>query len=325
MSIHGIDASEFQGTVNWEQVRAAGIQFAMLRAGLGIGTVDGQFRRNAQECNRLGIPFGVYWFSYAYTEELARQEAEACIRTIQDYEVQYPVCFDFEEASVSYAASLGVNVTPAMASAFVEAFCDRVEELGYFAMYYSNLDYLNRIFAERLRQKYALWLAQYASAPSLSDIAMWQYRNNGRVAGISGNVDMDIAYYDLAEVISRAGLNRLQRQVTTPPSSRPEPVDVISYTVREGDTLSGIAARYGTTWQRIASYNGITDPDLIYVGQVLRIPLGTRAGAERYYTVRSGDTLSGIALRYGTTVRRLQQVNGIADANLIYVGQILQV
>lgn len=70
MSIHGIDVSGFQGSIDWEAVRASQIQFAMIRAGYGEGTVDQEFRRNASQCNQVGLPFGVYWFSYAYTPEM---------------------------------------------------------------------------------------------------------------------------------------------------------------------------------------------------------------------------------------------------------------
>lgn len=325
MSIHGIDVSEFQDSIDWGAVKAGGIQFAMIRAGYGEGNADQQFARNASECNRVGLPFGVYWFSYAYTPEMARQEAEYCISAITEYEVQYPVCFDFEYASVEFAENRGVNVTRELATSLVEAFCQRVEELGYFAMYYSNLDFLDRLFDASLRNKYALWLAQYASAPSISGMALWQYSSSGQVSGISGNVDQDIAYYDLANVISRAGLNRLRGEVSTPDSATPEPNDVIAYIVKPGDTLSEIALRFGTTYQEIAAYNNISNPNLIYAGQRLLIPLGYNPQEERYYTIQPGDTLSGIALKFGTTVAQLQRLNGIRNPNLIYAGTTIRV
>lgn len=325
MSIHGLDVSEFQGNIDWNSVKNAGIQFAIIRAGYGAGNIDPQFRRNAEGCMDAGIPFGVYWFSYAYTEEMARQEADYCIEAIEEYDVAYPVCFDFEYDSVRYAQSVGVTVDSALATALVTAFCSRVEELGYFAMYYSNLDYINRMFAPGLRAKYALWYAQYASSPSISGMAIWQYTSTGRVAGIAGDVDLDIAYYDLAEVISKAGLNKLRKPAVTPPSSTPEPNDVITYTVRPGDTLSGIAARYGTSYQSIASYNGIRNPNLIYPGEQIRIPLGMNESSAEYYTIRPGDTLSGIAERFGTTVERLVQLNGISNPNVIYAGTTIRI
>ena len=326
MSIRGIDVSEFQGNIDWNLVKNEGVQFVMLRAGYGQGNVDTEFRRNASECNRLGIPFGVYWFSYAYNEEMARTEAEYCIGTIAEYQVQYPVCYDFEEASVEYAGNNGVTVTQEMASAFVDTFCRRVEELGYFAMYYSNLDYLDSMFDASLRQKYALWYAQYATSPSISGLAIWQDSDSGVVNGISGNVDTDIAYYDLAETISKAGLNHLEGGGTPPaPEPAPQPEAAITYTIRPGDTLSEIAQRYGTTYQQLAQYNGISNPNLIYAGEQIQIPGSSGGTSAQYYTIRYGDTLSQIALRFGTTVTRLQQLNGISDPNQIYAGTRIRI
>lgn len=325
MSIHGIDVSGYQGNIDWRKVKASGIQFAMLRAGYGVNTVDSEFERNAHGCMEEGIPFGVYWFSYAYTPEMARREAEKCISVIREYKVQYPVCYDFEYDSVRYAQQNGVRVTRTLATRLVEAFCGQVEELGYFAMYYSNLDYLERMFAPELRRKYALWYARYASAPGATGIGMWQYRDDGRVDGIRGNVDMDIAYKDFARVISKEGLNHLKRPESTPDSATPEPNDVIRYVVKKGDTLSAIAKQHGITLQRLISYNHITDPDRIYPGDVIDIPHGENVSAMRFYTVKPGDTLSGIAKKHQTTVKKLQQLNKIKDPDRIYPGQIIQI
>ncbi len=324
MSIQGIDVSEFQGRINWDAVKAADVQFAMIRAGYGAGSVDVQFRRNAQECGRVGIPAGIYWFSYAYTPQMARKEAEYCIETIEEFEIAYPVCMDFEADSVRYANSKGVTVTRELATELVRAFCQRVEELGYFAMYYSNLDYLNTLLDTSLRDKYALWYAQYNTSPSVDGMAMWQYKDNGTVSGIDGPVDMDVAYYDLAGVISKAGLNRLKGK-EQPPAGDPAPGGVIEYTVKRGDTLSGIAAANGTTYQALAAFNGLKNPNLIYQGQIIRIPLGTGAAKPENYTIKYGDTLSGIAKKFGTTVAQLQKWNGIADPNRIYAGTVIRV
>ena len=99
MSIKGLDVSEFQGIVDWERVKASGYQFAMLRAGYGFNTVDKQFHRNASECNRIGLPIGVYWFCYAVSPQTAVQEADGCMSTISGYRLDYPVCYDIEQSS----------------------------------------------------------------------------------------------------------------------------------------------------------------------------------------------------------------------------------
>lgn len=210
MNIFGIDVSRFQGSIDWAEVKKEGVQFAMLRAGFGRGNIDVQFRKNAEGCTKQNIPFGVYWFSYALTPEMAREEARLCLETVEDFQVEYPVCIDFEQDSVRYAASQGVNVTKKLATEIVDAFCRETEKKGYFAMYYSNLDFLERYFDDSLREKYALWLARYASSPGTSGMAIWQYSESGSITGIAGEVDLNTAYYDLGEVIRRKGLNRLK-------------------------------------------------------------------------------------------------------------------
>ena len=111
MSIKGLDVSKFQGEVDWTRVKAAGYKFAMLRAGYGFNTVDEQFRRNASECNRIGLPIGVYWFCYATSPSEAAEEADSCVKAISSFRLEYPVCYDIEEASADYIAILMLSET----------------------------------------------------------------------------------------------------------------------------------------------------------------------------------------------------------------------
>ncbi len=321
MSIHGLDVSEFQGTVDWERVKSAGYQFAMLRAGYGYSTLDKQFRRNASECNRIGLPIGVYWFCYALTPEIAMQEAEGCLNAVADYRLDYPVCYDIEQATIDYAAGNGVTVTPSLATQMVTSFCNRVETKGYYAMFYSNRNFMRNYFPQNLSDRYSFWYAYYNNQFDQTNCGMWQYTDAGSVPGIEGNVDLDISFVDYPSVIRDAGRNHLSGD--SPVSPSPD-TGYITYVIQPGDTLSGIAERYGTTVQVLAVMNGISDPDRIYTGVTLRVP-ENHTNTIRYYTVQPGDTLSGIALRYGTTVDVLAALNGITDPNLIYAGQRIRI
>lgn len=196
--IRGIDVSEHNGVIDWEKVKASGIGFAMLRGGYGQ-TLDKQFKRNASECNRLGIPCGVYWFSYALNAVGAIREAIRCLEAIQPYRIDYPIAFDLEYDSVNYAQKQGVFIGMELASGMARAFCQTLQDAGYIAMNYANPDYLNRYFDEQVKTEFPVWLAQWPNGmPNLDKpprtCAIWQYSEKGSVSGISGPVDLDVCY-----------------------------------------------------------------------------------------------------------------------------------
>ena len=323
MSIKGLDVSEFQGEVDWERVKAAGYKFAMLRAGYGYNTIDKQFRRNASECNRIGLPVGVYWFCYAFSPEKAVQEADGCIDIISEYRLDYPVCYDIEQASADYIEKQGVSFTPALAKNVVKSFCDRIEAKGYYAMFYTNRNFLDTYLGTELSKRYAYWYARYADRFDGTDCGIWQYTSTGSVPGITGNVDLDLGYTNYPSVIKKAGLNHLS---ASSPSPSPVP-EYITYVIQPGDTLSGIARRYGTTVTALTQLNKLSDPDKIYAGNTLKVPEnGTGVDSStQYYTIQPGDTLSEIARRFGTTDSALTRLNGISDPDKIYAGNRIRI
>lgn len=308
MALNGIDVSQYQGDVDWNQVKGAGISFAMLRGGYGKNNVDPYFHQNASACQRLGIPFGIYWFSYAYNAQMAAQEAEYCAALAKQYKVTWPLAYDLEYDTVRYAAQQGITIGKTLATTMVTAFCEKVKSSGYIPMYYSNLDYYLTMF-DAGQLPYDLWFAQYASVVSVSDMAMWQYTSTGSVPGISGNCDRNYSYKDYGKG-------------TVSPEPIPSAPDI--YTVQSGDTLSGIALRFGTTVSSLAKINGISDPDMIYPGQVLRLS-GSSVSGQTVYTVKAGDTLSKIAADFGTSYQTLAQLNGILNPDIIYPGQKLNI
>lgn len=204
-----IDISTFQGEPDFEKVKDE-VDGVIIRAGYGQNNIDAQFKRNISECNRLGIPCGVYWFSYAYTEEMARKEAEYCLAAIRPYKVELPVCYDFEYDSVDKAAKKGVGIGKTLATALVHAFCGTIEKAGYYAMNYTNGDYLNRYFDETTL-RYDLWYAAWPKNPDPADpprkCGIWQFTSKGRINGIKGNVDTNYVYKDYPAIIKAAGLN----------------------------------------------------------------------------------------------------------------------
>lgn len=214
----GIDVSEWQKDIDWDKLAASGeVDFVMIRAGLGQGQADDYWLANVEACTRLGIPFGVYWFSYARSVERARKEAEYCIEAIKPYRLSYPVAFDFEYDSVNYLAKQDITVTKQFASAVARAFLETIEAAGYYPMLYTNADYLSRYFDADLAAKYDIWLAQWPyGTPDLNNPpaavrgGIWQYANDGVVTGITKNVvDLDASYTDYPSIISEMEVNKV--------------------------------------------------------------------------------------------------------------------
>jgi len=210
-----IDVSEHQGLIDWATVRPH-IDGAILRAGYGSkGTLDKQFKRNAEECNRLGIPCGAYWFSYAKSVAEARLEANHLLTAVTPYRMELPLAYDFEYDSVKNAEKQGVTVTKALASDFVRTFCGAIEAGGYWVLNYANPDYLTRYYDTEIPRRFGVWLASWPTAKVFDkskpprSCSIWQWGALS-VPGIKGNVDTNEAYLDFPAEIRRAGLNHLK-------------------------------------------------------------------------------------------------------------------
>lgn len=314
-----IDVSYAQGVINWEQVKSAGISGAIIQCGYGDNITaqdDKYWKRNADECTRLGIPFGAYLYSYASSMAQAESEAWHVLRLIKGYKLSYPVYLDLEEQGKQ-----------AGAVERAERFGDMIEAAGYWCGVYANLNWWNN-YLNGL-ERFTKWIAQYNSRCDYTGANkdIWQYSSKGRIAGISGDTDMNECYRDFPGEIN-GSTNSIKSEAIKElePESNPQneskPKDVI-HVVQSGETLSQIASRYGTTYQQLAKMNNILNPNLIYPGQSLRI--NSTVSVTKSYTVRSGDTLSGIASKYGTSYQRLAQINGISNPDLIYPGQVLKI
>ena len=263
----GIDVSEHNGNINFAAVKAAGIEFAMIKAGYGWTTEDKKFEQNVNGFLSAGIKIGAYWFIYATNVNEAIQNADKCIEVLSKFKGKFtfPIGCDYEYDSDSYSERQGVKQNKASRTAIIEAFCDRLEEAGYYVSLYLNKDYIvNKVNYSELTQ-FDLWLAHWDVAKPYRDCGMWQ---NSSKLNINGAVfDSDIAYKDYAQIIIGAGLNH----TTKAAAPAPKPVKFQTYYVRKGDTLTAIARRFGTTVQQIVADNNIKNPNLIYVAQALRI------------------------------------------------------
>ncbi len=198
----GIDVSVFQGDIDWSKVKADGIDFVMIRAGFrgygesGTLNEDEKFRENCKNALAAGINVGVYFFSQAITEAEAAQEARFVLDIISDYNITYPVAYDWETIEYDDSARTK-NMTTQQITACANAFCEVIENAGYETVIYFNreLGYFNYDLSKI--NNYHFWLAEYFSTPSFYyDYKIWQYTDKGRVDGIAGDVDINISLVD---------------------------------------------------------------------------------------------------------------------------------
>lgn len=189
----GIDVSSWQGEIDFEKIKKAGVQFMMIRIGGTRGTngeyfLDKQFQRNIEKANQYGIDVGIYFYSYSDSIEGAKKDAEWVLNQIKDYEITLPIAFDWEE----WAYFNDYNMSFFGLTSMAEAFLDTVSDKGYQGMLYSSKSYLEKVWLET---KYDIWLAHYTNETNYTgNYRMWQLCDNGRIDGINGNVDINILY-----------------------------------------------------------------------------------------------------------------------------------
>lgn len=198
VSHKGIDVSKHQGEIRWDKVKEDGIEFAIVRVGVrgyGTGKVveDTQYEANLKGAITNGIKVGVYFFSQAITREEAIEEAEFLIEKIAPYKVDGPVVFDVEKVQAESARMNELSVEERTEIAL--AFLQRVEEAGYKPMLYFNTETGIALLDQSKLEKYDKWFAFYGQDIYYPyEFAIWQYSDKGKVSGIEGAVDLNIAF-----------------------------------------------------------------------------------------------------------------------------------
>ena len=339
-----IDVSEHQGTINWDAVKG-NIDGAILHCGYGDDIAsqdDKQWARNLAECERLGIPRGVYLYSYANSEAQARSELQHMLRCIRGHKFQLPIYIDLEQAG-----------TEGMAPTTARIVCDGLKAAGYTPGVYANTNWWNNYLTGVTA--YTRWVAQYNSVCTYQgNYDIWQYSSDGAVPGVPGRVDMNWCYKEFAQIggggstgngsstggktidqlaneviagkwgsgddrknrLTSAGYdyNAVQNRVNQILTPTKKSIDEIANEVIAGKWGNG---QNRTNKLRAAGY----DPNIIQ--NLVNQKLGSSSA--QYYTVQSGDTLSGIAAKYGTSYQNIAAMNGISNPNKIYVGQKIRI
>ena len=297
--MYGIDISKHNGDINLEPYRG---QFVIIRAGYGNFTKDEKFARNVIECKRLGIPFGVYLYSYALNAEEAKAEAHALLKVLEPIknEIKVGVWFDMEDAD-GYKKKHGFKFTHENISAICYAFAKTIEDAGYYSGIYTSSSWLQYIKPEC--DRFDKWVASWGTNDGTLQNDTSKFGTIHQYT--SKPIDKNIMYAD----ISRYDMNKKNTSTKNPLDAftNGELADkVIAGEFGAGDERkNALGARYEAVQAIVNKKLGIKNPV--------------------YYTVKSGDTLSKIASRFGTTYQKIAQMNGIGNPNRIHVGQRLRV
>lgn len=263
----GIDISHWQGNIDFNKVKQSGIDFAIIKAGgsdAGFYT-DSSFEANYQKAFAAGLHIGFYYFVGAkcLSTDDGIADAKRFLNIIKGKKADMPVYIDVE----AQASGQRDRVTDA-----IIGFCNEMEKNGYYVgIYASDISgFKDRINLSRVQGRYTLWVARYGSKPTyVTNYDVWQYSSTGRVCGINGNVDMNECFTDFPSIIKSKGFNGYGN--SQPQEPQPTIPKETIYIVKSGDTLSAIAQKYNTTYQELAKKNNITNPNLIYPGQKIKI------------------------------------------------------
>lgn len=302
----GVDVSKNNGTVNWQSIKNAGYEFAVIRLGWGNDETkqdDNQFITNVKECERLGIPYGVYIYSYALNLNEAKSEVNHALRQLKHVgaNFKYGVWFDMEDAD-NYKKK---NSMPSnqMLVDICYTFCDEIEKSGYYTGIYASLSWLNNQLNNSKLDRFDKWVAHwYVEKTSYNKVySIHQYTDKANIGGKT--FDANYLVRDFAKT-------------TTPISIKKEKtVDELAREVINGLHGNGearkksLGSRYNEVQARVNKLLGTIKPKSNPV----------------YYTVISGDNLTKISKKYGTSISQIASWNNIKNINKIYVGQKLRV
>lgn len=304
----GIDISAHQGDINLDKV-CKNLDFVILRSSYGTHYEDAYFRRNIKKCKELNIPYGVYHYSYSLNVKEAKAEANFMLKLLKD--VNYKPCFiayDMEDAD-GYKKKNGIVNDNDLLVNMCNEFCKTTEKAGYYSLIYANLNWFKTKLNNSKLDRFDKWLAQWSAVPTYNKkFSIWQYTSSLNIYGyfsrLDGNILYDGALADIMfkedivlkgdeviaeEVIAGKWGNGDERKEKLHnagydydtiqsivnklcmDSEDNNTESVTEYTIASGDTLTSIATKFNTTVDKIAQDNNITDVNVIYAGEVLKI------------------------------------------------------
>lgn len=304
--LFGIDISNWQSVTPIDKAP----DFVIIKASEGVGWTDSRLIQHTSDAEANNKLLGFYHYARPELGNSGAEEANYFLSVIRPYIGKAVLALDLEGNALNYANRV----------AWVHSFMDTVyHDTKVRPLLYVQGSHAQEFKTMCMSTNTGVWAASNESFYNGMTIAIQQ--------NVHDNLDYDTFFGSKDDWMKYAKGDR-EGNETAKTENKGATAGVTSapantYTVQKGDTLSGIAQRFGTTWQTLQKLNGIQNANLIYPGQVLRLSGSVPQAVT--YTVRAGDTLSGIAQKYGTTWQAIQKLNDIKNANLIYPGQVLRI
>lgn len=238
----GIDISDWQGDIDLAKVKKAGYQFVMIKCGIGSDIKsqdDTQFENNVKKAEKVGLPWGVYLYSYATNKSEAESEVSHVVRLLKGKKPTMPIALDVED-STYYQAHGCYNKEDL--TLIVGTFLSGIKKAGYYPMLYTGKYWLDTYIDKSVYIKYDIWIACWTSECLYKgkNLGMWQYSGEENavgepttIPGIKGNIDKDIAYKDYPTIIKKGGYNNWKK---VDPDKPTEKLPLVTYRVRTNKT-----------------------------------------------------------------------------------------
>ena len=220
----GIDVSKWNGGIDFNKVKSAGVKFVIIRAGFGVNGIDRLFKANYKAAKEAGLKIGVYWYSYAKTKAELQNEIFAFLNAIKGMQFEMPVYWDIEEEWVIN----NINYV-------IPTVCTALEKAGYFAGYYVSSS-INVFVSDENKKRFPSWVAHWGKKAGTYK-PMHQYSSTGEISGINGNVDLDFCSTDFPAIITEKGLNNTK--VIVSDNRVQEAIDKINAGVKILENIGG--------------------------------------------------------------------------------------
>ena len=221
----GIDISKWNGGIDFNKVKSAGVKFVIIRAGFGVNGIDRLFKANYTAAKEAGLKIGAYWYSYAKTKAELQNEISAFLNAIKGMKFEMPVYWDIEEKWVIN----NINYV-------IPTVCSALENAGYFAGYYTSAS-VNAYVTEENKKRYTSWIAHWGKKAGAYK-PLHQYSNTGEISGINGDVDLDFCSTDFPAIITEKKLNNTA--IITSDNQIQEAIDKINAGVNILENMKGV-------------------------------------------------------------------------------------